>query len=250
MTSYIDPLLHRLESIGVVTDEDRAALRRLPMRETQLAKGSEVVADGEVSTSCCLVVSGYLCRSKTLPNGNRQIFSLHTSGDIPDLHSLHLSKMDHTLSAISDCRVVRIPHDAVYEALGRSPTLNALLWRDTLIESAAFRAWMLMLGQAEAVSRMAHLFCELFTRAAMAGLTHNHTFALPLTQADLGDILGISMVHANRTLQDLRGRGLMEFDQQLVSILRWDELRKLGQFDPSYLHYLDRRIGREDPAKL
>ncbi|KQT42790.1 hypothetical protein ASG47_17870 [Devosia sp. Leaf420] len=250
MNSAIDPLLHRLETIGTLTDADREELRRLPLRESDLAKGSEIVADGEVSSSCCLVVSGYLCRSKTLPNGNRQIFSLHTAGDIPDLHSLHLNMMDHSLSAISDCRIARIPHDAVYEALDRSPTLNALLWRDTLIDSAAFRAWMLMLGQAEAVSRMAHFFCELFTRAAMAGLTENNTFALPLTQADLGDILGISMVHANRTLQDLRGRGVMDFDQQIVSILRWQELRKLGQFDPSYLHYLDGRVGRDNPAKL
>ncbi|KQN74892.1 Crp/Fnr family transcriptional regulator [Devosia sp. BK] len=250
MTSAIDPLLHRLETIGKLTDADRDALRRLPLRESDLSKGSEIVSDGEVSSSCCLVVSGYLCRSKTLPNGNRQIFSLHTAGDIPDLHSLHLNRMDHSLSAISDCRIARIPHDAVYEALDRSPTLNALLWRDTLIDSAAFRAWMLMLGQAEAVSRMAHFFCELFTRAAMAGLTDNNTFPLPLTQADLGDILGISMVHANRTLQDLRGRGVMDFDQQIVSILRWEELRKLGQFDPSYLHYLDGRVGRDNPAKL
>jgi len=250
MTSAIDPLLHRLETIGKLTDADRDALRRLPLRESDLSKGSEIVSDGEVSSSCCLVVSGYLCRSKTLPNGNRQIFSLHTAGDIPDLHSLHLNRMDHSLSAISDCRIARIPHDAVYEALDRSPTLNALLWRDTLIDSAAFRAWMLMLGQAEAVSRMAHFFCELFTRAAMAGLTDNNTFPLPLTKADLGDILGISMVHANRTLQDLRGRGVMDFDQQIVSILRWEELRKLGQFDPSYLHYLDGRVGRDNPAKL
>lgn len=250
MTNAIDHLLNRLEAIGHVTDADRKALRNLPLKEADLAKGTEIVADGETSTSCCMVVSGYLCRSRTLLDGSRQIFSLHTAGDIPDLHSLHLNRMDHSLSAISDCRIARIPHEAVYDALDSCPSLNALLWRDTLIDSAAFRAWMLMLGQAEAVPRMAHFFCELFTRAAMAGLTDNNTFPLPLTQADLGDILGISMVHANRTLQDLRGRGVMDFDQQVVSILRWNDLRKLGQFDPSYLHYLDGRIGRENPAKL
>lgn len=109
---------------------------------------------------------------------------------------------------------------------------------------------MLMLGQADATSRMAHLFCELYTRAAMADLTRENQFVLPLTQTDLSDILGISVVHANRTLQDLRGRGLLDFDQHLVSILDWEELRRVGQFDPSYLHYLYRRVGRVEPSKL
>lgn len=242
--------MSRLEAIGTVTQADKAALAALPAKMQALPKGAQIVADGDVSVSCCLVVEGYLFRSKVLPNGNRQIFSLHTAGDIPDLQSLYLNKMDHTLAAMSDCVIARIPHGAVDAALERSPSLVGLLWRDTLIDAAAFRAWMLMLGQADATSRMAHLFCELYTRAAMADLTRENQFVLPLTQTDLSDILGISVVHANRTLQDLRGRGLLDFDQHLVSILDWEELRRVGQFDPSYLHYLDRRVGRVEPSKL
>jgi len=250
MNSAFKALIVRLEAIGDVTEIDRIALGALPVQERFYPKGAEIIPDGEISSSCCLVVDGYAYRSKTLPDGNRQIFSLHTSGDIPDLHSLYLPKMDHSLGAISDCTVARIPHEAVKDALARAPSLVGLLWRDTLIDAAAFRAWMLMLGQADAASRMAHLFCELYIRQSMAGLSKGNSFDLPLTQTDLSDVLGTSVVHTNRTLQDLRRRGLLDFDQQVVTILHWEELRSLAQFDPSYLHYMDRRVGRIDPAKL
>jgi CRP-like cAMP-binding protein len=235
----IDALVRRLRSIGTLTESDEAGLRTLPLRLVDLQKGEPIVQDGTLAQHCCLVVEGYAHRTKTLANGNRQIFSLHMAGDIPDLHSLHLRRMDHELAALSRCRVAYIPHGALKELLSGSPALTGLMWRDTLIDAAAFRAWMLMLGQAEAPARMAHLFCELFVRARMAHLTEGSRFDMPLTQIDLADVLGISLVHANRTLQDLRARGLIGFDQQSASILRWEELKALGQFDVSYLHYLD-----------
>jgi CRP-like cAMP-binding protein len=250
MTSPITALVRRLESIGDLSDRARQALADMPMQTKRLRKGAEIVADGEVSQTCCLVVEGYVYRSKSLPNGNRQIFSLHPAGDVPDLHSLHLTRMDHNLAAMSDCEVAHFSHAAVAETQKQAPELTDLLWRTTLIDAAAFRAWLLMLGQAEANSRMAHVFCEQFTKAAMAGLNQGESFPFPLTQNDLADVLGISLVHANRTLQELRSRGLMEFDHQKVTILKWDELRELGQFDPSYLHYLDPKVGLTNPAKL
>ncbi|WP_449397048.1 Crp/Fnr family transcriptional regulator [Devosia riboflavina] len=250
MAGTIEALTSRLETIGDLSDSDRAALNSIPIHISSIPRGTEIVADGEIATSCCLVIEGYVYRSKLRPDGQRQIFSLHPAGDIPDLHSLHLEKMDHNLVAMSDCTVGRMDHRDVREAIEDRPSLTALLWRDTLIDAAAFRAWMLMLGAAEALERMAHLFCEIYTRAMMAGLTEGNSFRLPLTQSDLGDILGISVVHANRTLQDLRARRLLDFDQHVVTILQWEKLRSLARFDPSYLHYLDRRAGRVDPAKM
>lgn len=249
MAKPIDALIRRLETIGTVPPRGRDALMRLPLLERNLSKGQEIVADGETSSHCCMVLDGYVYRSKTLVTGDRQIFSLHLAGDVPDLHSLHLQRMDHNLAAMSDCRVAHIPHTAVHTLLEDAPELTGLFWRLTTIDAAAFRAWMLMLGQAEAVPRMAHLFCELFTRAAMAGINNDHSFELPLTQNDLADILGISLVHANRTLQELRLARLVEFQNQTLTVLRWEELRRVGQFDPAYLHLLDQRVGRVNPAQ-
>lgn len=250
MSKAIRALIHRLESVGTLSAAARDVIAALPLTERSHLKGEEIVADGEVSTHCCLVVSGYVYRSKLLPSGSRQIFSLHMLGDIPDLHSLHLPKMDHNLAAMSDSRVAYIAHSEINKALEQAPELIGLFWRTTLIDSAAFRAWLLMLGQADASTRMAHLFCEMFTRAAMAGLAEGSSFPLPLTQNDLADYLGISLVHANRTLQDLRSSGVLEFQHQTATILRWNELRAMGQFDPAYLHYLDPAIGRMNPSAL
>jgi CRP-like cAMP-binding protein len=229
-------LMRRLSAIGKLNDEDRHRVDSLPFNQRRFSKGEEVVAEGSKSTSCCLVVTGYLHRSKELATGSRQIFSLHMPGDIPDLHSLHLPRMDHSLVATAPAEVALIPHTAIQGVLGQSSTLTALFWRDTLIDAAAFRAWMLMLGQAEALVRMAHLFCELYVRSKLVGLNRDNSFALPISQTDLADMLGTSTVHANRTLQDLRSQELVDFKRGRVTILRWEELARLGMFDSSYLH--------------
>jgi len=249
MKRAIEALITRLEAIGHLGQEDRDALAGLPFRRRRLQRGEEIVTDGAISQHCCMVMSGYVYRSKSLANGKRQIFSLHTTGDVPDLHSLHLNRMDHNLSAMSDCEVALVPHAAVKAILAKSTVLTDILWRETLIDAAAFRAWILMLGLFEAPPRMAHVFCELYVKAAMAGLTDGNSFSLPITQTDLADVLGISVVHANRTLQELRALGLVEYDQQQLTILDWNGLRRLGNFDPAYLHFLDDKIGRQNPSE-
>nr|WP_314255885.1 Crp/Fnr family transcriptional regulator [uncultured Devosia sp.] len=236
MTQGLETLLRRLHAIGVLAEDDAGALRGLPFRSVQMSKGEEIVPEGTFSRSCCLVVDGLVHRSKALPDGQRQIFSLHLPGDIPDLHGLHLKLMDHSLVATSHCQVAFISHEAIQSVLQRSTALTGLLWRDTLIDAAAFRAWMLMIGQAEAPVRMAHLFCELYVRYTAVGLAANNGYPLPISQGDLADMLGTSPVHANRTLQDLRGRKLLTFSDGRVEILDWLALVEFGQFDGSYLH--------------
>lgn len=245
MEKDVAPLLRRLRSIGKLSQEEVEALSSLPVRRATFEKGEEIVAEGQVSSSCCLVLDGYLHRSKALPSGDRQIFSLHISGDIPDLHSLHLPKMDHNLIATARSVVGLIEHSAIRAVLDPSSELTSLLWRDTLIDAAAFRAWMLMLGQAEVPVRMAHLFCELYVRCKLVGLARENSFPLPINQYDIADMLGTSTVHANRTLQDLRAQDLVRFEKGWVTILRWEALAELGIFDSSYLHIAE-QAGQAD----
>lgn len=240
MDKAIEFMMRRLSGAGTLSPEDRDRLISLPIRRKRLAKGDEIVVEGSRSSSCCLVIKGYVHRSKTLATGDRQIFSLHMAGDIPDLQSLHLPRMDHSLVATSPAEVALIAHADIQTVLDQSSRLTALFWRDTLIDAAAFRSWMLMLGQAEAPVRMAHLFCELYVRSQLVGLNKENSFALPISQVDIADMLGTSTVHANRTLQDLRSQGLMDFASGRVTILRWRELAELGMFDESYLHVVER----------
>lgn len=236
MTIAIERLIRRLMAIGHLGSADKLALQSLPVHYASYQRQAVVIAEGTTSDTACLVVDGYVHRSKLLPNGNRQIFSLHMSGDIPDLHGLHLKTMDHSLVATSACKVAFIRHSAIRQLLDVSDSLTALLWRDSILDAAAFRAWMLMIGQAEAASRMAHLFCELYVRADAVGLVTDNSFPLPVSQSDLADMLGISTVHANRTLQDIRAAGLLNYERGVLTILRWSTLQELAQFDPRYLH--------------
>jgi CRP-like cAMP-binding protein len=236
MPSNTEPLIRKLKSIGELPDEDREALASLPVQVRSLEADEDVVREGDVPSVCCLLLDGFMHRYKVLPNGKRQILALHTPGDVPDLQSLFLRHLDHSLAASVPSTAGFIPHEALRTLMRESPTLTELLWRDTLIDAAIFREWIVAMGQRPAQSHLAHLLCEVFTRLRTVGLTQDHACSLPLTQAELGDACGLSTVHVNRTLQALRGDGLIELQSHRLTILDWARLKEVAQFDPAYLH--------------
>lgn len=231
-----DRLLRRIESTFPLTPEEQRAVRALPMAARVFDAHQDIVREGDRPVHCCLVLTGMACRYKSLDQGARQILSLHVAGDIPDLQSLHLKVMDHSLAAVSPVTAGLVTHEHVHGLIERHPRLGAALWRLTLIDSSIFRQWIIGLGQKDALWRMAHLFCELFARMQAVGLTDARSCPLPITQGDLGDALGLSAVHTNRVLQELRGRNLIALDRRRLTILDWDGLRAAAEFDPLYLH--------------
>jgi CRP-like cAMP-binding protein len=239
----IDRFIRKLKSIGNLPHQDEERLLRLPLRVTDVRKGTVVAADGEKSSQTVLLLQGIMHREKFSLDGARQILSLHVPGDIPDIQSLHLPKMDHNLVATTDAKVAFIDHRDLNALIEGSANLVSLLWRDTLIDAAGFRTWILMLGQADALTRMAHLFCDIYVRLRLVGLTEGKRFSLPLTQMELADAVGMSPVHANRTLQELRARDLIDLDRGFVEIHDWQGLRSAAMFDPAYLHYLHEEDG-------
>jgi CRP-like cAMP-binding protein len=232
----IDVLVKKLKTIGQLKPEHEAALRQLPVQRQTLERGQDAVMEGLVMSHCCIVLSGMLFRHKTMHDGSRQILSFHPAGDIPDLQSLHLQRVDYTLSASTPTTIGLIQHSAIHALLDDHYPLTGLLWRDTLIDASKFLTWMLYVGQASAEAKMAHLFCEMFVRTRAVGLADGTSFRLPVTQTDIADALGISVVHANRTLQQLRSESLLRFDNGMAEILDWDGISALAQFDPGYLH--------------
>lgn len=236
MPGAIDTLLRRLETIGYVTDTDRALLADLPIRIVELGRGEDAASDGNVVSQSCVLLQGFMHRYKVLPDGGRQILAFHTPGEIPDLHSLHLTKMDHSLAATERSTVGFIKHTDISALLERSPNITRLFWRATLIDSAVFRMWMVEMGRRPAVAHLAHLVCEIYTKLHVIGLARNWVFRLPAVQEEIADALGLSAVHTNRTLQDLRARQLIQFEAGNVRILSWPGLVRLALFDPSYLH--------------
>ncbi|TPG53697.1 Crp/Fnr family transcriptional regulator [Roseomonas nepalensis] len=199
-------------------------------------RGQDIVRDGDRPSECCLILAGFAFRYKLLPDGRRQIMAFHTPGDMPDLQSLHLQVTDHGVAAMMPTQAAFISHKKMQVLTGRFPGLLHAFWRDTLIDAAIVREWLVGNGRRDAHERIAHLICEMLLRFKGVGLAPSDTFNLPATQADIADALGLSNVHVNRVLQDFRRDGLITWTNYTVSVLKWDELQVRGTFDATYLH--------------
>jgi CRP-like cAMP-binding protein len=229
-------LVLKLKKNNRLDQDDVLAIEQVPIKTECIAAHHYLVREGDRPSESCLIMEGFAFRSKLTPDGNRQIFSIDVPGDIPDLQSLHLHVMDHDLTTLSNCTVGFIPHDALRELIRQRPNVSAALWRETLIDAAIFREWIVNVGCRPALPRMAHLLAEIHARLEMIGQTANGSFELPITQVELADCLGLSIVHVNRTLQQLRHEGLVATERKNYHLLEKERLEELGQFDPVYLH--------------
>ena len=231
-----NPLLRKLGNIADLSDEEKQAILDLPVSVKVVEADADILQDGDRSSDCALVLSGFVCRYKILPDGKRQIMGFYIPGDIPDLQSLQLDVMDNSIGALVRSSVALIPHRSLRDMLWRFPNLNDILWRDTLIDAAMFREWMIGLGRRSAYQRIAHLLCELQVRLQSVGLARANGCELPITQNEFGDALGLSTVHVNRVLQDLRRDGLIMLRGSMLEIPDWEALQIACELDPTYLH--------------
>lgn len=229
-------LIRKLESISAISEEDKSALLQLPLRVKDIPEDQDIVREGDRPSECCLILDGFVSRYKMMASGKRQILSFHTPGDMPDLQSLHIHVMDHSLGTLVPTRVAFIPHREMLELCRRYPSVAAAFWRDALIDAAIFREWIANIGRRNAYQRLAHIFCELEMRLAAVGLSKDHSYDLPLTQEEIGDAQGLTTVHVNRTLKQLRENGLITFERSKITIRNWEGLQAAGEFSPAYLH--------------
>lgn len=235
-TSHLKKLRIRSE----ISAEEERVIRGLVAQTRRIGADEVVVRAGEELTSSLLLVDGWLVRAKDLPSGVRQVVELHIAGDFADLHGFTLKCLDHDVISVSECTLGVVPHERLAEACERYPHLARVYWLSTNVDAAITRETALSLAQRSAISRMAHLFCELHVRLAIVDKTQGNTFEFPLTQRELAECLGLTVVHVNRTLQELRRRGLVEAGNRQITILDKRGLETLAEFDPAYL-YLERR---------
>ena len=232
----LNQLIRKLESVTTLSEDERKSLLDLPVKVKTLAADEDIVREGDRPSQCCLLAEGFLCRHKMLPNGTRTIMAFYVPGEIPDAHSLHIDVMDDSLGSVGPSKVALIAHDAMKQLIHRHPGIGDAFWRDTLIDAAIFREWINGMGRREARERIAHLLCELFVRMRAVGLTKGNSCQFPLTQSVLGDALGLSTVHINRSLMELRGLGLIILEKHGLTIPNLEKLEEYASFDPLYLH--------------
>jgi CRP-like cAMP-binding protein len=238
----IDPFLRSLALRDhYLSEDDAKVLSEAISRVAVVGSNEDMVRKDEVLSHSTLILEGWASRYIRLADGRRQILALHIAGAFIDLHSFLLKRMDHSVASITKCKVALFPHAALRRVTEDKAHLTRLLWLSTMVDAAIQRQWLFSTGQRLATERAAHLICELSTRLSLVGVDGPDTFNCPLTQRELGDVLGISNIHANRILQQLRSQGLIAWQDQRVEILDWRGLADLAEFDPTYLNLEDLR---------
>ncbi|MGQ7262536.1 Crp/Fnr family transcriptional regulator [Vreelandella sp. V005] len=232
-------IIRKLESIFLLTAEERQVIHDLPIKTVTLRPDKAILKIGDQPTQCCLVVEGFICAYKLTSEGKRQILSIFIPGDIPDLQSLHLPYLDVNIASFTSSTLGFIEHDDMSNICAQYPRLSAAFWRETLVSCSIAREWLLNIGQRHAYNRIAHLICELMVRLEAVGLAKQATFELPITQVELADATGMTQIHVNRVLQALRKDGLISSNKNQITVLDWQKLKDAAEFDPLYLHLVE-----------
>lgn len=232
--------LKKLRIRDDISAEEERVVESLVSQVVEVPADRTIVRNGTELHESILLLDGWLGRVKDLHSGQRQMAELHVPGDFADLHGFTLKRLDHDVITISPCRLALVPHERLTELTEKHAHLARLYWLMTNVDAAIHREWTLSLGRRSAQSAMSHLFCELLVRLKIVGLTEQNSFYFPLTQAELGECLGLTAVHVNRTLQQLRRLDVVDLQSRRVTIHDLERLKEIAEFDDDYL-YLTKR---------
>ena len=229
-------LVLKLQHFLTLPDRDKEWLDSLVNRQDEFPAHADIYRQNEVPLGILVIVAGHACRYKILPDGSRQILDFLFPGDMTELHSLLLTTTDHGVLSLGATTVARVDRERLIGGLIEHPHLAVALWWSTLQGRAILRERITAIGRRDAYSRVAHLLCEMFERLRLVGETTDAAYVLPVTQVELADALGLSEVHANRTLRRLEGEGLIVYRGRHLSITDLDALKRAASFDEAYLH--------------
>jgi CRP-like cAMP-binding protein len=232
-----EPLVRRLNALRPLSEAGVAAIRSAAReRPGKAAAGEDLVCEGDRCDSVRLFLSGWACRYKALEDGRRQIVSFVLPGDACDAYVYLLPTMDHSIATLTPVTYCELDRTAFERLMSADVSIAEAFHCETLTARAVQREWAINLGRRDALERVAHVICELFERLRLVGLVDGNSFAFPITQMDLADATGLSTVHLNRTLQELRSAGLITLRDRSLTIVDPQALRNTAMFNPNYLH--------------
>jgi CRP-like cAMP-binding protein len=229
-------LWRKLQFRAPLDEADRSAFLSLPCRVQKVEPSIYLVREGDRPDHSCVLLNGFAVRHKVTEGGDRQIMSFHIDGDFLDLEGSLLNIADHNIQTLTRCEVAFIPRSAMRELISSHPRIAMALWVDTLIDASIYREWVVNVGKREGFQRVAHLLCEFGRRLEVAGLATSRGYDLPMTQEQLADATGMSLVHLNRVLKRLTADHLIKRKRRFVSIPDWERLRSVAGFSELYLH--------------
>lgn len=232
-----NPLRLKLEQFASFDNRESRCLDELISEriETFVPK-QDILTEGQKVKQIHIVLSGLAARYKLLDEGERQIMAFLVPGDICDVEVFVLEEMDHGISAISETVCAVVPADKVKRLLTEMSCLTQALWWSTMTDSAVLRERIIDHGRRSAHERIAHLFYEMLIRYRIIDGAKDDIIPFPLTQEELADATGLTPVHVNRTLKQLREEGLIELKGRALTILDPQGLKRVARFNPNYLH--------------
>lgn len=232
----IERHLTRTRARHDIDEDEERAIRGLVAEARTIEARRTFIREGDKLDFSTLLLDGLMCRYKDLTNGQRQVTELHVPGDFADMHSFTLKRLDHNMQALTECVVGIVPHERIQRMTETHPRLARIYWFSTNLDAAIHREWEVSLGKRTAAERTAALFCEMHVRLGLVGMADPDGYRFPLTQTELAECLGITPIHLNRTLKELREAGLVELKNRHVSLLDLGRLRAMADFDESYLY--------------
>lgn len=230
------PLIDRLNLFVTLGADERAAVEAMTTRRRTFGADQTLVREGSRQDRICLILSGVAFRYRYLANGRRQIFGYLLPGDLCDTQFVIMNESDHNVGLLCDTEVAVISLPVLMTAMVTFPKIERALLMMSLIDAAMLREWLLNVAQRDAAQKLAHFFCELSARFRSIG--HHDTldgFNIPLTQIELADTMGLTVVHVNRIMQRFRHDGLLNWSRRHFDVLDYPRLKNLAGFDPTYL---------------
>ncbi|TVP51241.1 MAG: Crp/Fnr family transcriptional regulator [Halomonas sp.] len=234
--NYIKPLMSKLNNFQAHTAEDIKLLENAVSNERSFGKDEDVIQEGDKSRHVYLVVKGWVSRYRLNMHGKVQTLNFHIPGDFCNLHTNLAHCIEYSIGTVAPSVIAYIPHERIEEISRENHRLARSFNWLAFNEFSILQEWLLNVGSRPSHQRLAHLICELLIRVRAAGLTEDHHFYLPLTQAQLSEAMGITVVHTNRVMMRLRAEGLITFEGRRVEVTDWPGLKKYADFKVRYLH--------------
>lgn len=208
---------------------------RLPGTLVNLRQHQHLARAAERPDHMFQILHGWAGRYRLLSDGRRQITALYLTGDICDPSWLDGGRTVQSVVALTPIQANRASRREMDAQASIDPCLMKLVWRQAQYAQNIQAEWLVNLGRKNAIERLSHLLCELYSRLSPSGASEGYCCEMPLTQLDLADLAGLTPVHVNRTLQEMRSMRLIELQSRRLTILDWESMRRIAWFDPAYL---------------
>lgn len=229
------PLARKLGAFVALSEIELCVLEGLHKRRRTFVAGRDLVHQGRSEQAAYILISGWACSYKRLQNGQRQIIDFQIPGDFLGLRSVALHLSDHSIEPLTDIEVTEVQIDDLLAAFSNTPRLaTAVFWAASRDEAMVVEH-LVSIGRRDAFERTAHFLLELGTRLSLIGMGSKEGYACPLSQNLLADTLGLSAIHMNRVLRQLREQGMVTFRDGVVTFDDYDRLSRFANFDRTYL---------------